>query len=293
MIDATTAAYALLLGAVAAFNPCGFALLPAYITVIVTGSADGEVPRTEALSRAALFGLAMTLGFVAVFTGLGLLFGGVNAALQGSILPYLPYVTLVLGVALVVLGFVMLIKGEMRGPGLRFRGRAPSTSFASQVVYGAGFALASLSCTIAPFFAVVTASLAASNPAGAVAPFVIYAVGMGTAVLAVSLAAAFAGASVGAALRRHTPLIMRIGGAIMILAGLYVVTYGLAELLPQFGVRALDPVLLGTSRWQGQVSDAVAGLGAPVLGVIAGVVAVAVAATLVAARRRRRSSEAD
>ena len=75
MIDPTGAAYALLLGAVAAFNPCGFALLPAYVTVLVTRSADARVPRAVALRRAVGFGTALTLGFLAVFTSLGLLFG--------------------------------------------------------------------------------------------------------------------------------------------------------------------------------------------------------------------------
>ena len=163
MISSTDAAFALVLGAIAAFNPCGFALLPAYIAVIVTGSAEGSTTRLRALRHALIFGLAMTLGFVGVFAGFGLVFVGVNAALQGSILPYLPYVTSALGVALVVLGGIMLGTGELRGPGLRVTGGAPRATFASQCLYGAVFALASLSCTIGPFFAVVTTALAASS----------------------------------------------------------------------------------------------------------------------------------
>jgi cytochrome c biogenesis protein CcdA len=285
-MNAADAGFALLLGAVAAFNPCGFALLPAYITVIVTGTAASDVPASGAMRRAVGFGVAMTVGFVAVFAAFGLLFGGLNAALQGSILPYTPYFTTVLGIALVVLGAIMLRHGELRGPALGVRGRAPGRDFWSQTLYGATFAIASLSCTIGPFLAVVTMSLSASNPAGAVAPFVIYAVGMGTAVLAVSLIAVFAGASAAGALRRHTPLIVRIGGGLMVVAGLYVALFGLAEVLSGLGVRTLDPVLLTTARWQGAVVTWVQGLGTPVLLAAAAVVLAAVVAVVLLARRR-------
>lgn len=286
-MNSADAAFALLLGAVAAFNPCGFALLPAYVTVIVTGSADAATGRVASLRRALGFGAAMTVGFVAVFAGFGLLFGGVNAALQASVLPYLPYITTVLGAALIVLGIIMVKHGELRGPGLTFTGKAPRRTFASQILYGVTFALASLSCTIGPFFAVVTMSLGAANPVGAVLPFLIYAVGMGTAVLAVSLIAALAGTAAATALRKHTPRIIRVGGVLMILAGIYVMLFGLAEVLPQYGIDALNPVLLTTARWQGQVVTAIQGWGTGVLIAAVVVVALATVAVLVAARRRK------
>lgn len=291
MIDPSAAAFALLLGAVAAFNPCGFALLPAYITVIVTGSADENLTRAQALRRAVVFGLAMTTGFVAVFTGFGLLFGAVNVALQGSVLPYLPYVTVTLGVVLIGFGVAMALGREV--PGLRVpttSGRAPRADAWSQVLYGVSFALASLSCTIAPFFAVVTQSLDASNPIGAIAPFVIYGAGMGTAVLLISLAAAFAGAAVGRALRKRTGLILRIGGVIMVLAGLWVILYGLAELLPRYGVRALDEVLFQSSSFQGSISGAITDWGTPVLVTVLSLVVAAVIAVFVMARRDSKAT---
>lgn len=286
MLDAAAAAYALLLGIVAAFNPCGFALLPAYITVIATGTAESDATRAVAARRALAFALAMTVGFMVVFTAFGLLFGAVNAGLQASILPYVSYVTVALGILVVALGFVLLIRGELSGPGLRFGSRAPRGTFASQVVYGASFAVASLSCTIGLFLAVVSQALVATNPAAAIAPFVIYALGMGTSVVAVSLIAAFAGAGAASALRRRTPMLMRVGGVIMVLAGIYVTVFGLAEILPQFGITALDSVLTTTSRWQGSVATAIDSWGTPVLIVIA--VVTALAATWVSLAGRRR-----
>jgi cytochrome c biogenesis protein CcdA len=265
MLDATAASYALLLGVVAAFNPCAFALLPAYITLIVTGSAGSEVPRPVALRRAAGLGIAMTLGFLAVFTGFGLLFGAVSLSLQGSILPYVSYVTVVIGLLLTGLGVVVVVRGEMRGPGLRMHLPAPRSTFWSQVGYGAAFAVASLSCTIGLFLAVVSQALVASNPLGAVLPFIIYGAGMGAAVLTVTLLAVLLGSGVTTALRKRTTMIMRVGGVLMILAGLYVVVFGLAEILPRFGIEGLNPVLSTTARWQSAVTEAIQSWGTPLL----------------------------
>lgn len=265
MLDASAASYALLLGAVAAFNPCGFALLPAYVILIVTGSADSVVARPVALRRGVAFALAMTLGFLVVFTGVGLLFGAVSLSLQGSILPYMSYVTVAVGVLLVGLGVTVVVRGEPWGPGLRMQLSAPRATFWSQVGYGAGFAVASLSCTIGLFLAVVSQALVATNPVGVVLPFVIYGIGMGTSVVAVTLLAVVAGSGVMAALRKNTRLIMRVGGGLMVFAGLYVAVFGLAEILARSGIEALNPFLLTTARWQSAVTGAIQSWGAPVL----------------------------
>jgi cytochrome c biogenesis protein CcdA len=286
MIDPATAAYALLLGIVAAFNPCGFALLPAYISVLVTGTADARVPRAVALRRAVTFGLAMTLGFITVFVTFGLLFGLVSRSLQGAILPWLSWVTVGLGVLVVVLGIVVIVHGELRGPGLRFEGRAPRRAFLSQTIYGASFAIASLSCTIGLFIAIVVQAVAATNPVSAVGPFLLYALGMGTSVVLVSILAALLGTGVVAILRRHTLAIMRVGGVIMVLAGLGVVLFGLSEILPRFGIRVLDGVLITTSQWQGAVAQAIQSWGTPVLIALVVIAVASVAAVLWRSRTR-------
>lgn len=286
MLDPTAAAFALLLGMVATFNPCGFALLPAYITVLVTGSAEADVPRVVAVRRALIFGLAMTVGFMAIFIAFGLLFGAVNLGLQGSILPYVSYVTIVLGALLVWLGVVMLRGGELKGPGLRVRGSAPSTTFWSQTLYGVGYALASLTCTIGLFLAIVTQALSATNPVGAIAPFVIYAAGMGTSILVVSLLAALAGSSVASTLRAKTPMLMRVGGGLMVVAGLYVVVFGLSEVLPRFGIDTLTPVLTTTTQWQSAVVSGIQSWETSILVAVVVAVALVVTGVFVAARKR-------
>ena len=290
MIDVgsgTAAAFALTAGVLAAFNPCGFALLPAYLTVIVTGSAEVGLSRVAALRRATGFALGMTLGFAAVFTAFGLIFVLATAGLQGSILPYLSYVTVAIGIALVVLGVRMARGHEVGIPGLRVKGRAPTLAFGSQAAYGASFALASMSCTIGPFLAVVSGALNQSGPVAKVVPFVVYGIGMGTSILIISVVAALAGSTVVAGLRRRTPSIMRAAGWLMIVAGIYAFLYGLAEVLQQFGIDALGGVIDVTLGWQGSLTRAVYGWGVPTLIVLAVLAAIAAVWIL---RSRREST---
>jgi cytochrome c biogenesis protein CcdA len=68
-------ALALTAGILAAVNPCGFALLPAYLSLLVVGSkADPAAKaRLKAVARALILTAAMALGFVAAFGAFGLL----------------------------------------------------------------------------------------------------------------------------------------------------------------------------------------------------------------------------
>lgn len=201
---------ALLAGAVAAFNPCGFALLPAYLALLVSGGPGEGAPARSlaAVQRAVRFAAGMTAGFVAVFG----LFGAVVTPLALSVERYLPVVTIVMGVLLVGLGCWLLTGRTLAVRGLAGRGSGPTASWFSQVGYGASFALASLSCTVAPFLAVAASSLRSGGALGVLATFLSYALGMGVVVLALALAAATASTSIISGMRRAGPVISRSAG---------------------------------------------------------------------------------
>lgn len=202
-----TLALALLAGALAAFNPCGFALLPAYLTIQV---ADTDRPAR----RAVRFTVGMAVGFVAVFGVAGLALSPLTALGR-----WLPVVTVALGVALLAAGGALLA-GRSLGLAVHVRGTAPTGTWRTQIGYGVTFALASLSCTLAPFLAVTSTALRSGSVPGAVASFLAYALGMAAVVGALALLAATASAQV-ARVRRATPVITRVSGVLMVLAGAY------------------------------------------------------------------------
>ncbi|MDK3256729.1 cytochrome c biogenesis CcdA family protein [Blastococcus capsensis] len=267
---------ALLAGAVAALNPCGFALLPAYLGLLV---AAPQRDRVAATGRAVRFALGMTTGFVLVFGTVGLVLMPVLSSLQ----QYLPVLTVVIGLVLVVVGLWLVAGRSVAVPGLAGRGRPPTSRWTTQVGFGVSFALASLSCTLAPFLAVTAGSLRAGGPLGVGLTFVSYAVGMGTVVLALSVAVALARTSVVRSMRRTGALINRGSGLLLVLAGGYVAWYGWFEIRVLSGGSATDPVVSAAVQVQAALSRWVADLGAP------GLIAVALVTAVVLLSLLRRS----
>ncbi|WP_112268695.1 cytochrome c biogenesis CcdA family protein [Lentzea terrae] len=229
---------AVVAGMVATVNPCGFAMLPAYLTLVVTGAADRT--RAQLLARALGSSALMTLGFVTVFG----LFGIVIAPVFASVQRYLPFVTVVIGAALVVLGALLLAGREITLLVPKPRKGAPNQRLGSMFGYGIAYAIASLSCTIGPFLAVAGSSLRGGDVVEGVAAFVAYAAGMGLVVTALAVATALASTAVTSRARSLLPHISRIGGALLVLVGLYVTYYGIYELrLFLGGADPADPVV--------------------------------------------------
>ncbi|GAA0405260.1 hypothetical protein Acor_23070 [Acrocarpospora corrugata] len=274
---------ALAAGTVAAFNPCGFAMLPAYLTLLI---ADGGTARRGPLARALLLSAAMTAGFVTVFG----LFGLAVTALAVSVGRYLPWATLVIGALLAGLGVWLLTGRELllRLPGL-VTGR-PASSPLSLYGYGLSYAVASLSCTAGPFLAVTSASLSGAGLLGGVAAFVAYALGMGLVVAVLSLVVALARDAVVTRLRRLLPYVSRAGGGLLVVAGLYVMYYGWYELRVFSGEAVGDPIVGAATAVQQVIAGGLAFVGA---GWIAFALALLALGALVlgAVRRRPRRTQ--
>ena len=229
-MDLQALSFALAAGTVAAVNPCGFAMLPTYLALVVGSS----VPR--ALGATAV----MSLGFLAVFGGFGL----VLSQLAAAVAQYLPWLTIVIGIALVLLGGWLLAGREL--PGLtRIRaGAAPTQRLGSMFGYGVAYALASLSCTIAPFLAVTGSTFRAGSVLTGILAYVAYALGMTLVVGVLATATALASTAVTTRLRHAMPYLVRLGGVLVVVVGVYVTYYGIYEVrLFQYGGQATDPVI--------------------------------------------------
>jgi cytochrome c biogenesis protein CcdA len=278
-MSGTDLALALATGLVAAVNPCGFALLPAYLSLLVLDEGAGQ---RRAVRRALVLTAAMTAGFVAVFGVFGLL----AAPVAGSVGRRLPWVTIVIGLLLVGLGGWLLAGRQIPAfvPKLR-RGPAVTRSVPSMVLFGASFAIASLGCTVGPFLAVVVTSFTAGDVVAGIGLFLTYAAGMGLAVGTVAVAIALARTSLVARIRRATPVIARAAGVLLMLAGAYVAYYGWYEIRVFRGGVTGDPVVDAFGSVQSAVADWLGRAGAGRLSLALAVLLV-IAAAVGAARRR-------
>ena len=233
---------ALAAGLVAAFNPCGFAMLPSFLAMLISGK--GGVLRALRLSA------AMTAGFVTVFGTIGLVISIATAPIQ----QHLPWVTVVTGVILTGLGCWMLSGRQLSLPIPRLTIGGPSGSFLALYGYGASYAVASLSCTIAPFLAVTGLVSGSGDIANGLAAFVAYGLGMGIVVGLLAMLVALAQDTAVRRTRAVLPHILRISGAFLLLAGLYVTYYGWYELRVIAGDSADDPIVGTVTEIQGQIT---------------------------------------
>jgi cytochrome c biogenesis protein CcdA len=237
-------------GLVAALNPCGFAMLPAYLALVVRGENAG---RRAAVGRAVTATAAMAAGFVTVFGGFGIL--TVSAA--STVQRYLPYVTVLIGIILVALGIWLLAGREitvLRGVARGARW-APTARLGSMFGYGISYAVASLSCTVGPFLAVTAAALRGGSVLGGVAVYFAYAGGFTLVVGVLAVAAALASSAAVDRMRRIVPYVNRISGALLLIVGVYVGYYGLYEIRLFTGDgNPEDSVIAAAGRVQGAIA---------------------------------------
>jgi cytochrome c-type biogenesis protein len=281
VIDAPLA-YAFGVGMVATVNPCGFAMLPAYLSFFL-GLEGAEEDTRASVLQALVIGATMTAGFLVVFGLLGILLDGALSSVQ----QYLPWVTIVLGLLLVGLG-IALLRGRsfsMRLPTVR--GGTNSRQLTSVFLFGVSYALVSLSCTIPLFIAAVAPSFTHANFASGVAAFLAYGLGMGVVLIALTVALALARHSLVRNLRRLLPYVYKVSGVLLLVAGAYVAYYGWYELRVRSGdVSGGGPAQL-VFDWNRSISEWIQRTGPVRIGIV---LAAAIGVTLVLAMGRRRRS---
>lgn len=219
-------ALALTAGMAATVNPCGFALLPAYLGAFV-GMGDGSAERNQAaaIGKALKVTAVLTAGFVTVFG----LFGAVITRVLSGVEEYLPWATIVIGLGLVGLGIYLLTGRQLilNIPKLN-KGGADGTLL-SMYLFGVSYAVASLSCTIGPFLAVTSTTFRNESYVSGVMVFVLYGLGMGIVVGVLTLAVALAKDGLVAKFRSLLPKMNLVAGVLLVIAGAYVAYYGWYE----------------------------------------------------------------
>ena len=222
--------FAYAVGAASAVNPCGFAMLPAYLGMYVSGGNQDRDRRPVLLvGRAIMVGLSVSLGFVVLFGVVGLILGFGS---QAIVVTALPYVGLAVGVLLIGAGAFMAAGGKIYtslAQRLAARvGDPGQLNVPGYVLFGVSYGLASLSCTLPLFLAVLGVGAGLSSGwLDTIGQFVLYALGMGSVILALTLGMAVARTVLLRWMRAALPYVGIVGAWLMVLAGTYIVFYWL------------------------------------------------------------------
>jgi cytochrome c biogenesis protein CcdA len=260
-------------GMAATVNPCGFALLPAYLAFYLGMTPDGSAgDRLPAPIRAVKVGAAMTGGFLVVFGAIGVVWSSISS----TVAEHLPWVSVGMGVLLLVLGAAMIAGFEPTVALPKMAVGKGDAQARSMFLFGMSYAVASLSCTIPLFVGVLGISFDDSFASG-LAGFAAYGLGMGALVTVLTLAVALARTGLVAALRRALPWITRISGVLVMAGGALVAYYGWASTRdrPSSVQQWLYDVQGNVTTWIGQVGALRVGLMCAVI--VAGAVAAGVA----------------
>lgn len=214
-------------GMVASVNPCGFFMLPAYLSYQLSSPSDAS-PRARGSRgvgrglRALVLGLAATSGFIVVMAAAGMLIG----AMGQQLVRVFPYAGVGVGVALAGLGVWLLV--THRTVGVVAAGRltiTPRRGLSNVFLFGIAYAVGSLSCTLPIFLLVAGSALSAGSFATSLMQFVSFGLGMGVILIAVTIGAAFFRDAVSRWLRRLLPHVHRTSALFLVGAGAYLVYY--------------------------------------------------------------------
>ena len=183
--------FAFVAGMVSTFNPCGFAMLPAYLGLYLRVNEQDGVKATPArrLGRALFVGGTVTAGFVVLFGVTGILFGSGGRFLVNIF----PWLGLAIGILLILTG-AWLSSGAKIYSGLAVQaagrigtpGEVGHTRLLS-IRYQLRYRVSELHSPHSSL-AVVGSVLAVGGIFAALGQFILYALGMGMSILLLTLA---------------------------------------------------------------------------------------------------------
>jgi cytochrome c biogenesis protein CcdA len=197
-------------GALALFSPCGFPMLPGYISYYMGTNAS--------LERVVSGGIACTLGLLTTLCAVG-----IAVSMLGSLVSrYIPALELVAGVVVISLGLSLI--GGIEFPAALTLLKAPKRKgFMGFYLYGITYGLATVSCSGPIFFSIIFTALAGGGPFYSIIVFMAYALGMGIPVIITTVLIAKAKELILKRIILMVPLLQKISGLILVGIGAYLI----------------------------------------------------------------------
>jgi len=235
-------------GIFATFNPCGFAMLPAYLSLAIVGS-DSQRSRKAIFANALGFSAGMGTGVLAVFS----LFAIVVFPFSTAIQRYLPIVTLLIGGVLLVMGFAIVLGKSIKGFTLWSPRISSKRKLTNYFGYGVTFALGSISCTIGPFLAATTAAVSTAGFASILFTYLVFGLGISVTIAILALLTATSNQLLIKRIRNSTRKIELLSGYLLLIVGAYLLYFGWYEISLQRNPLSPNPIMEAVFGFQGAV----------------------------------------
>ena len=229
-VAASSLLYPFTLGMMAAVNPCGFPLLPAYLEFFV-GPAGGDDRAGVRAVRAVTAAAFATVGFLVLFGLLGLVTQLGWSALADRSASVAAYVMVVFGVAMVALGMLTLSRRSFKLPLPQIGTGTGLRRPAALAVFGFSYGVASIGCALPLFVGGVAASFGHGSSLRAVTGLMAYGLGMGAVLGTLAIGIALLGRGAGRILRKVSRWVPVAGGVLLVAVGSYLTWYWVADIV--------------------------------------------------------------
>jgi cytochrome c biogenesis protein CcdA len=210
-------AYSFMLGVLAAVNPCGFVLLPAYLLYFLGIDSDNQ---QAPVRRALVVSAAVSSGFLLVF----IIIGTISRLFTQWIELNAKYAGLLIGLALVVMGVAMLAGWKPSFITPTIAGQR-DRSLRAMFVFGIAYAVASIGCTIGFLTTAIFGSIGVHGFASGVISIVLYGAGMALLVSTLTVTLAVAKGGLLRVLRNGLRYMDKLAAGFIVLTGLYLSWY--------------------------------------------------------------------
>jgi cytochrome c-type biogenesis protein len=208
-VDLVSITYPFTAGIFVLLSPCGYALIPGYISYYLGSDLS--------VQRALKGGLISTLGLVSVYGFIGL-----GAQFLGSLIrPYITTFILFSAIVLFFLGFLILANVNL--PYLFSINPSNKRGITGFFIFGVAYGLAAAGCTAPIFFSILLLAVMGEGALGGVLTFAFYAIGVGLPLIVTGILVALAKNTIIDKIRNLTPKLHKISGIVMILVGIYLI----------------------------------------------------------------------
>lgn len=176
--------------------------------------------KESTIRKAILGGFACTLGLISIFSVFGLI-GTMIGKLAQTIIPWL---ILVAGLIIIVMGLTMLI--GIKFPTLFIPVRATGRKgFIGMYLYGLAYGLATFGCSAPIFLSILLYSIITGGIFDGIITFIVYSSGMGLPLIMTTVLVVMAKDMMYKKIFKAMPLIEKVGGIFLIIIGFYLLYY--------------------------------------------------------------------
>ncbi len=220
-MDSALLVFSFSAGILAFFSPCSFPLLPAYISYFFSEFReldDSKENSAKAIKWGLGFGFSASLGFITIFILIGIISSSIGSVMN----EYFPYLAIFMGIVIIILGIIMLLEIPLSLK-LPIKFNFKKTGYSGFFLFGIAYALVSLSCVFPIFLMVVLTTFTTQGFLSGILIFILYGLGMSLFMMIITTIVISSRHQLAKRFDMILPYVNRIGGFIMVFAGIWLI----------------------------------------------------------------------